>query len=32
MALAAVQAAVDRTNFVVEQPRMGARGAPPFTG
>jgi hypothetical protein len=32
MALAAVQAAVDRTNFVVERPQMRGRGAPPFTG
>ena len=32
MALTAVQAAVDRTNFVVERPRMDGRAAPPFTG
>jgi hypothetical protein len=32
MALADVQAAVDRTHFVVERPRMGRRAAPPFTG
>jgi Ferritin-like domain len=32
MALADVQAAVDRTHFVVERPRMGGRATPPFTG
>jgi len=32
MAIAAVQAAVDRTNFVVERPRMRGRASPPFTG
>ncbi|MET0685778.1 MAG: ferritin-like domain-containing protein [Solirubrobacteraceae bacterium] len=32
MAIAAVQAAVDKTNFVVERPRMRGRSSPPFTG
>jgi hypothetical protein len=32
MAIAAVQAAVDRTNFVVERPQMRGRASPPFTG